>query len=274
MNSLVIKIIGIPLAIIAIYLVACILLYSFQNRLIFSPKKLSADEHNLAKDSTIEILQVKIADSKYLRGWLCKNSHQVKQNIIIYFGGNGDEVSSFVPQAKRIQGWSVVLLNYAGYGDSDGEPSEKEFFNSALKIYDYIVSRNDVDDNNIVFMGRSIGTGVATFLASSRPSKGVILISPFESLSNVVKDNFGFLPIDFILKNKFDSKVYAKNVRAPLLCIYGLNDRTVRPKHSKALLKYWGGKTEFQEVDGLNHDNLINSEEMINRINDFLTKLK
>ena len=273
MNSTVIKLVGIPLAIIALYLLSCILVYSIQSRLIFFPKRLSADAHNLKQDSSIENIQIKINVSQYLRGWLCKNSQNEKQNIIIYFGGNGDEVSSFIPQAKQIKGWSVVLINYAGYGDSDGSPSEKEFFNSALKIYDCILSRKDVDKNNIVIMGRSIGTGVATFLANSRPSKGVILISPFESLSSVVKDNFGFLPVDIILKNKFDSKIYAKNVKSPLLCICGLNDRTVRPKHSKSLIKYWGGRTEFIEFNGFNHDNLIYSKELINSINDFLIKL-
>jgi pimeloyl-ACP methyl ester carboxylesterase len=274
MTPLMKKIFVVPIALIVLYLITCILLYSFQNKLIFFPKKLPANAHNFDNDSTIQVLQVKISDSKYLRGWLCKNSFKAKQNVIIYFGGNGDELSSFIPQAKQIKGWSVVLLNYAGYGDSDGQPSEKEFFTSALKIYDYIVSRNDVDKNNVVIMGRSIGTGVATFLASSRPSRGVILISPFENLSSVAKDYFGFLPVDLIIKDKFESEIYAQNVKSPLLCIYGLKDRTVRPIHSKALIKSWRGKTEYREFVGLNHDNLIYSEVLVKNINEFLLTLR
>jgi uncharacterized protein len=274
MNSLFLKLlVGIPLSMIVLYLVGCLLLYAFQNKLIFFPKKMSVDAHEISKDSTIEPLQINVAESKNLRGWLCKSPNKGKLKIIIYFGGNGDEVSNFIPQAKKFEGWSVVLLNYPGFGDSDGSPNEKSLYNSALSIYDYVISRDDVDANHIVIMGRSLGTGVATFLASSKPSRGVVLISPFESLSCVVKDNFGFFPVDLILKSKFDSRIYAPQVKSPLLCLCGLDDRTIAPKHSKTLLKFWGGETEYKEFVGCNHNDLIYSNNLINNINGFLKRL-
>jgi pimeloyl-ACP methyl ester carboxylesterase len=274
MNTVVIKYFGVVIGLLVIYILVVFLVYLFQDNFMFFPKKISATASALSNDSTIETITIKTDASEYLHGWLCKKKDYQKQKIIIYFGGNGDEVSDLVLQAKQNLDWSILLVNYPGYGNSDGKPNEISFFNSALKIYDNMVSRNDIDTNNIVIMGRSIGTGVATFLANKRKNRGVILISPFESMANVVKDKFGFiLPVNLILRSKFDSKSYASKINSPLLCIYGTNDKIIPMRHSKSLMKYWGGKVESHELNGFNHNNLIGSKEVWDCINEFLLKL-
>lgn len=274
MNTSVIKYFEVVIGLLIIYLLIVFLVYLFQDNFLFFPKKTPNTASALSNDSMIEAVTIKTGDSEYLYGWLCKKTNYQKQKIIIYFGGNGDEVSDLVLQAKQNLDWAILLVNYPGYGNSDGKPSEKSFFDSALKIYDNLISRRDIDTNNIVIMGRSIGTGVATFLAYKRKNIGVILISPFASMAKVVNDKLGcLLPINLILKNQFDSKTYASKINSPLLCIYGTKDNIIPMRHSKSLMKYWGGRVESRELIGFNHNNLIGSKEVWDCINEFLLKL-
>jgi len=249
-----------------------ILIYLFQDKFMFLTKKLPRTTFNNV-DLLTETITIQNGDSNFLRGWFCKKKSLGKQKTIIYFGGNGDEVSDLIPIVNQNLVWSIFLINYPAYGNSDGKPSEINFYKSAVNIYDFVISRNDVDKDNIVIMGRSIGTGVATFLASNRNCKGVILISPFESMANVVKEKFWFLPIDLMLKNKFESTKYAKNIQSPLLSIYGTDDKVIPMHHSKELMRYWGGTVESKELIGFNHNNLIGSKEVWQCINVFLAKL-
>ncbi len=257
-----------------LYLVIIALVYVFQKKLIFFPQKLPRTADHLTNDSTVESIKIHSGDADYLQGWLCKKTTGDKLKIIIYFGGNAEEVSHLISQSHQIKNRSLLLINYPGYGNSDGNPGEKEFFDASLKIYDYVMSRNDIDSSNIIVMGRSLGTAVATYLASKRKVSGVILISPFASMSSVAKEHHPFLPVGLLLKHKFDSKKYAKNIRSPLLCIYGTDDTIIPSAHSKELIKYWGGKTECYELAGFDHNNLLENEKAWNYINDFLNELR
>ncbi|HEX9061163.1 MAG TPA: alpha/beta fold hydrolase, partial [Clostridia bacterium] len=163
----------------ALYMLSILLLFLFQDNLIFYPQKLSQTAFVNIKEPTVENIELKVDKTETVRGWFCKNDPHQKQKLILYFGGNAEEVSYLVRESTEIKGWSVALTNYRGYGMSDGKPSEKDLFSDALKIYDYYANRPDIDTDHIVIMGRSLGTGIATYLASQRKAKGVILISPY-----------------------------------------------------------------------------------------------
>ncbi len=97
-----------------------------------------------------------------LRGWWVRNSPLPKAPAILYLGGQGDELSEWVVRADCFGDWSVLFVNYRGYGASDGKPSEATMLADALTVYDYLIARPDVDREKVVIMGRSLGTGVAT----------------------------------------------------------------------------------------------------------------
>jgi hypothetical protein len=108
-----------------------------------------------------EDITLQMKDGTRLSGWFVKNIQNGKSKMIIYFGGNAEEVSWMIDEADRFKGWSAVLINYRGYGLSDGKPGEKSLFSDALEIFDYFSNRKGVDSTRMVIMGRSIGTGVA-----------------------------------------------------------------------------------------------------------------
>jgi pimeloyl-ACP methyl ester carboxylesterase len=209
-------------------------------------------------------------DGTEVRGWFVKNSQDEKSKLIIYFGGNAEEVSWMIDEMKKFKGWSAVLMNYRGYGLSDGKPGEKSLSNDSLEIFDYFSGRKDVDSKKIVIIGRSIGTGVAVYIAHERNVAGIILVSPYDSLSSVARGIFPYLPVSFILKHRFDSISIAPDIKAPALVLVASGDKTIPPAHSRKLAEKWGGNVEIKEIRGADHNSISDKEEYWQSMGGFL----
>ena len=170
-----------PLLLIAAaaYVGVCALLYLLQDRLIFYPQPLPDSLRRMveALPDTIE-LEVHAPDGTRLHGWLRHQSAAPDRGLVIYFGGNAEEVSGHILDAAELAPWSVAAFNYRGYGRSEGDPSEAALVSDALVIYDLLAARSDIDEERIVVLGRSLGSGVAVPLAAHRPVRGLILVSP------------------------------------------------------------------------------------------------
>lgn len=192
---------------------------------------------------------------------------------MIYFGGNGDELSNFIEDAKRLKGWSVALVNYRGYGLSQGRPGEDSLFGDAVVIYDYLTTRNDVNAGNVVAMGRSLVTGIAVYLASQRPLKGVILVSPYDSVASVARHRVPLAPVSLILKHPFDSVSRAPSITVPLLALAAVEDRTIYPLHSMQLVESWGGPNTLQMIPGADHNTILTSDKLWENVTAFLKQL-
>jgi len=243
--------------------------YFSQRGMLFYPQPLS---YLIQANENVEEVEIQMTEGNILRGWLCKNHSTHSRKLLIYFGGNAEEVSHLVPEASLFGDWDVLLVNYPGYGKSDGRPGEESFFNAALEIYDYAVSRMDADNAQIVVMGRSIGTASAVYLASKRKTRGVILVSPFESIRAVAQAKLPFLPVSLLLQHPFASKKYAEGIQAPVLAFYGTADNIVPPSHSKKLMEYWSGPVRLVELPGYNHNNIFDSEQLWRETERFLER--
>jgi hypothetical protein len=103
---------------------------------------------------------------------LLKNNFERNKSLIIYFGGNADEVSGMVPFYKRFPEWSLLLVNYRGYGISTGKPSQAALCSDALILFDTITK--NLFPQIVIVMGRSLGTGVAVHLAAHRSQYRVL----------------------------------------------------------------------------------------------------
>lgn len=257
----------------AVYFLLCIALVLLQDKIIFPRSKLSEEAIAVAaKKDNVDNIALKMHDGTEVRGWLVNNSKSEKSNLVIYFGANAEELSNLIPRVSKFDNWSIALINYRGYGASDGTPGEEELCSDSLDIYDYFASRNDINKNNIVIMGRSIGTGVATYLAEKRNTEAVILVSPFETLTSVVKEKCPILPVNMLLKYKFDSISRAPEIKSPLLVIVGSKDLFVPKWHSEKLAKAWGGQVEFEEITGAGHNTVDDGDEYWNNIYQYLSK--
>ena len=250
-----------------------VLIYFFQEWLIFFPQPITQDPLQANPGAAIEEVSLITSDQVRLHGWLVKAAPtQIPAPLLIYFGGNAEEVSWLASTAGQYAGWSLLMLNYRGYGRSEGKPGEAELFADALQIYDYAAKRADA--SRVAVMGRSLGSGVAVYLAAQRPVAGVILVSPYDSVESVAKSIYPFLPIGLLLKHRFDSLSRAPAIKAPLLCLVASADRVIPRPHSERLYAAWGGPKQWREIRLADHDSLASEPDYWRAIAAFLAKLK
>jgi hypothetical protein len=255
------------------FCVLTLITYYFQDSLIFFPVKISLEALQSIRKTfpQAEEITITTADNNIVRGWLAKDTAQGKAPLIIYFGGNAEELSYLVGESPQFKGWSLALINYRGYGLSDGKPGEKELFSDALSIYDYFSKRSDIDNNRIIVMGRSIGSGVATYVAQQRPVKAVILVCPFDSLVSIGRKHYPFLPVALLLKHRFDSLSRAPEIKIPLLALIAAEDSIIPRDTSMRLIEKWNGQHTVKIIEG-DHNTLQGYPGYWESIQTFLTQ--
>ncbi len=256
--------------VLAVALGVPLLAWLFQERMLFFPRPVDSRP---TPRPNVEDVTFAAADAVKLRGWLVKGP-VTPAPLVIYFGGNAEEVSWLAEVADQFPGWSLLLVNFRGYGESEGKPGEKELLQDALVIYDHAKQRPDVDPRRIVAMGRSLGSGVAVHLSVHRPLRGVILVSPYDSIVEVAKRHYPFLPVSLLLRHRFDSLALAPQVDAPLLCLVATEDRVIPIPHSRALFEAWRGTKTWQEISRASHDSIAGEPDYWRSIAEFLKGLR
>ena len=223
-----------------------------QERLIFFPQPITATTHLPSRAVPMEIVA---SDGIHLRGWMVR-SDAAHAPAIIYFGGNAEEVSWTLADARWPRAWSLVAINYRGYGASEGAPGERELTTDALAIFDAVAQRDDVDVARIVVFGRSLGTALATHVAGKRPVAGAVLVSPFDSLAAIGQRHYPWLPVSLLLRHRFDTVDDAKQNRMPLLAIVAEGDSIIPVNRSRALFDAWAGPKRWLAVPREDHNSL------------------
>jgi pimeloyl-ACP methyl ester carboxylesterase len=180
--------------------------------------------------------------------------------LVIYFGGNAEEVSWMLdrigdPRTDPARGETPdagwLLVDYRGYGLSEGSPGEKTLVSDALQWFDHALTLPGVDAKRVYAFGRSLGSGVAVALASQRPVAGLILATPYDSLAAVAKRYYWYVPVDLLLRHRFDSIALAPSMKQPLLCLIAERDAVIPAVHGERLFDAWGGakrKVHLQEA--------------------------
>ncbi|MDQ0254671.1 pimeloyl-ACP methyl ester carboxylesterase [Evansella vedderi] len=246
-----------------LYMSITLFFYLMQDQITFMPQSISEDRLNYIRTNydNVEEITLRVNDEIYVHGWLVKNSDREPSPLLIYFGGNAEEVSHIISQINNSEfPRSVLLMNYRGYGLSDGAPSETAMFHDALEIYDYISARDDVDEHKIAVLGRSMGTGVAVYLAHERDVDQALLVSPYDSLTKVAQGRYPFLPVAWLLNHHFDNISRAPEIDIPLLTLIATEDRVIPPDHSKRLIEKWQGPASYSLFEGYGHNNIqVNS---------------
>jgi pimeloyl-ACP methyl ester carboxylesterase len=244
-------------------------MYLAQDSLLFFPQPLVAPPRAVRP---VEPLEFEREEGVKLRGWLVKAA-EARAPLVIFYGGNAEELSWQMTEPWPAD-WSLALVNYRGYGESDGNPSEAALFADALVVFDALARRPDVDPARIVLVGRSLGSGVAVYVAAERPVAAVVLISPYDSMTAVGQRHYPWLPVGRLLKHPFDSASRAPRIRAPLLAIAGGHDRIIPPAHSRKLVAAWGGPKRFVELEEADHNDLSGAPKYWPAIDGFLREIR
>jgi pimeloyl-ACP methyl ester carboxylesterase len=233
-------------------------MYLLQDSLLFLPQPYVGALPATRGGRAVEELAFEAADGVRVRGWLVSRAAGAAPGrgpLVVYYGGNAEEVSWQAAEPWP-PGWSLALVNYRGYGKSEGRPSERELCADALVVVDALARRPDVDPARIVLVGRSLGAGIATYVAAHRQVAGVILVSPYDSMTEVGRRHYPWLPVGLLLRHPFDARSLAPAIRAPLLAIAGGRDTIIPVVHSQRLFDAWGGPKRWVELPAADHNDI------------------
>ena len=253
--------------VVPVVVIGVLLMYFFQDALIFFPQPIPPQNRAAYAEYALTLEN----EGRRLEGWYVPGSVRRDRPLLVYYGGNAEEVSSNLPELARLKAGAYLFMNYRGYGDSDGKPSQKALCRDALFILDTVTRRENIPLAHVVLMGRSLGSGVAVHIASRRAVGGVILITPFDSLVKVARHHYPFLPVGLLLKHPFDAAALAPDIKVPALMITGGQDDIIPAPRSERLARLWGGPVETVVIEGGDHNDLQRDEAYWVAINRFLS---
>ena len=241
------------------YIGFALLLYSNQRNMIYYP----TPEVSLPNQQAIYVTHGNVR----IKTWKIHSNHK---KAVIFFGGNADAVEYYIPIFdKTLPNYTIYLVNYRGYGGSNGKPTEQALFDDAVAVYDYAKQRS----TQISVIGRSLGTGVTSFLAAQRDVRNLVLITPFDSILSVAQDVFPIYPMSILLKDKFYSIHYAPNIKANVLMMVAGKDRTVPPVHAELLMAAFKPKqVTVKRWKNAGHVNISHQQGFYEEITDFIEK--
>lgn len=228
-------------ALALLYLAVCFAMFAMQRSLLYHPQPARHTVPSITLPLAGASLQVSVQARP---GALA----------ILYFGGNAEDVSGTLPQLARLfPDHALYLLHYRGFGQSTGQPSETALHADARALYE-LVRR---DHPQIQLIGRSLGSGVAVRLASEQPVTRLVLVTPFDSIENVASGFYPWLPVRWLLKDRFDSAAMAGHISAPTTLIAAERDTLIRPERTAQLAKaFQPGVVRSIDIPGADHNSI------------------
>lgn len=176
---------------------------------------------------------------------------------LLWFHGNAGNMGHRVDDLAlfhHLLGVNIFIFDYRGYGDSQGKPSERGVYQDSRAALAYLMGREDVNPDRIVYYGRSLGAAVAVELALRHPPDGMVLFSPFTSLADMGAALYTFSPVRLLAGNRLDSLARISQYHGPLLIIHGEADEIIPIEQGRALYKAAAGPKSFYQVSGAYHN--------------------
>jgi hypothetical protein len=177
------------------------------------------------------------------QGWFLDKG---KARTVIYHGGNAEDLAGHCEVMMDGLDANALLVNYRGYGQSEGTPGEKEMVADCIAIFDLFCAEKNVAPSNIFLMGRSLGSGVAIQVAAARPeAAGIILVTPYESIEAIARFRYPWLPAKGILRHPFRAIDYAPKIQMPALVLLSKYDEVIPVETGRKLGEALGWPTEI-----------------------------
>lgn len=244
-----------------------------QRRLVFNPCITPEVASPRSSGHRTRPIVVRAKDGTRLCGWLLTPLVPGPRPAVIYFGGRSEEVSWVARDAgKLFPGMTVLAMNYRGYGQSHGVPAEIHMIEDGCTLFDWLAALGRVDASRIALVGRSLGSGVAVQVAKERPVHSVVLITPYDSLLAIAKRRFRVMPIEYMLRHRFESIKYAPSLKAPTYVLRAAADDVVPHSHTDQLVEKLATLVGDETVPGSDHMNIPYLEATQALIAGFLTR--
>ncbi len=242
------------------YVVACLLLYWQERSMVYLGQLTRID----ARQTDFELVRNGVT----LRGWVVNPG---QSRALLYFGGNAESIEdNRDPLATALPGTTSYLLAYRGYGASEGAASERALLEDAEALFDHVRQRHPNAPVSVI--GRSLGSGVASHLASLRPVARLVLVTPFDSLVEVAKSHYPVLPVSLLMRERYQSIDKLPLHQGPLLVLQAENDEIVPAASTRRLLQAFEGEATVVVMQGASHNTLSGSDAYWKAIGGFLER--
>lgn len=246
-------------SLIILYAIANVIVYFWQEKLLFKPEKLPADFEFKYANQNFEEYNIEVGDGSNINAVHFKVDHP--RGVVLYLKGNSKSIKGWGKFAIDFtrQEFDVIMVDYRGFGKSTGRRTEDDIKADLQQVYDII--KKEVPEKYIIVYGRSLGSGFAAKLASKNQPRMLVLESPYYSLTRVTKRYVPFMPMSLLIRFPIRTYVWLKYVDCQIKIIHGTNDRLIPFKTAISLSKLRPDNTRLYSVIGGGHNNLHTFEE-------------
>ena len=228
-----------------------------QRKLVFNPTVKREVDRPRSSGHRTRAVVLRADDGTKLAGWLMTPKSVGPHPAVLYFGGRSEEVSWVVRDAgKLFPGMAVLAVNYRGYGASQGDPDEQHMVDDGRMLFDWLAKHGQIDPQRVAVVGRSLGSGVAVQVALERPAHSIVLITPYDSILAIAKRRFRAVPVEFVLRHRFESIKYAPALKAPTYVLRAASDDIVPHSHTDLLVAQLGQLHMDEIVPDSDHMNI------------------
>lgn len=238
-------------------------LYLVQNSIIFPAPPPNFLLYERFKNLSITLDN----DGQQLQGWEVIGSNKQSDIVIIYFGGNGEDVAATIPALEKLSASIIYAFNYRGYGLSAGSPGETELYQDAFHIFNYVKKNNP--NSKVAIMGYSLGSAVAGQLAAKTDASYLILFAPLLSIERIAQEKFAHLIPSWIVTNKFRLFENISGVKSKTLVLCAGKDVVIPFSHSEETYSNLTSAKEIHSIDTAGHNDLFTVRKTYDLIEDF-----
>ena len=265
----------IKLAVFALCAYAAIVLAAYlgQRRLMYFPDR----DHTLPAQVgllDVEERALQTPDGARVIAWYGKA--KPGEPTLLYFHGNGGSLAVRAERTRRFmgEGWGVYMMTYRSYGGSTGSPSETANVADARLAYGALVLEG-VEPTSIILYGESLGTGIAVRIATERPAAGIILDAPYTSIVELAAQAYPYLPVRYVLKDRYETEKYIRQVRMPLLILHGERDPVIPVTMGREVLRLANEPKRLVTFPFAGHSNIyVDGNPALDAVRTWIAELK
>ena len=254
--------------IFAIYFVTVVSIYFLQRKLLYHP---TVDNYLNEKDLNHKIQRIYIKSDNDLIGWYHKKNKNFK--TLLFFHGNAGRLENRIYKLNEISNLDLnyLIVAYRGFSGNDGKPSEFGLYKDANESKKWL-NQNGVRNEDIILYGESLGTAIAIDMGQNFNLSGIILEAPFISMTKLAKKYYPFLPINLLLKDKYENLKKIKNINFPVLVMHGKKDKIVPFSMGKTIFEN-ANKPKYSYFNDFDDHMMEFNKDLLESINSFIKRL-
>ena len=257
-------------SIVLAYIAIILFVYFYQRNLLYHPS-----ENNYLNDKinfSYKEIFIKTNKNIKLKSWFIEKDLK-KFKTILLFHGNAGNLFNRVYKLNKLKklDLNILIISWRGFSGNEGRPTEKNLYNDAEEAVRWL-NNQGIDNKNIILYGESLGTGVATELGKRNTFGGIILESPFTSIAKAAKVYYPYLPINLILKDRFNSIEKIQSITIPILIMHGKKDNII-PQTMGLELFEKANEPKFNYFPENDNHMMEYNDELLGNITLFINKL-